>query len=687
MLTVGILISALGLAVMIGWKTHNKEMVQIYRTYPGMQFNTALSVFFLGISAIALAFNKKFIVTLFSLLALCISTLTLLQYIFTIDFKIDQFFSTYDLKYPMAFPGRMAVNTALCISLSSVCLLMMNCLERTYGLVQLLSCVLLSISGIAVFGFIARLESSLAWSDFTRMGFQTAVGFFILGLAIFTSSAFVSFKKHHFFFITPLSVCTGMLLASFGIWQTFKTQEYLNFREISQDAAQYLSKTTESILSFNIKIFQRIAQRWNIIKDLPEGVWIKEKQNYLRDIQGLKDLQVIAYKDVDKDVLEKISQGFCYIENSNHGFITIYVPIIENDKLSEILIAKLDLIKAIEGSISNSIKNNYQLFVYDNGSPIAKLGNMSLPILHSGETSSFQFDELNYKFELFPLKQFFEDHRNALSLIVLYLGFGMSLLATMLAYFAQQFYKKKREAESASEAKGSFLANMSHEIRTPLNGIIGTTTLLNETTLDEKQTKYVQRINSSGKMLLNLICNILDLSKIEAGELTISSAPCNLETILKEVIESMRDLAKAKGLEFVVHYPKDHNFNVYSDSLRLKQIFTNLINNAIKFTKSGTVTVSMNVVKENNETSIIRFEIADTGIGIPKEKFHLLFHNFFQVDDSITRNFGGTGLGLAICKQLVEKLNGEIGVESKVGSGSTFWVQIPFIKNQKSRNL
>ncbi len=244
--------------------------------------------------------------------------------------------------------------------------------------------------------------------------------------------------------------------------------------------------------------------------------------------------------------------------------------------------------------------------------------------------------------------------------------------------------RARQVAEEATAAKASFLANMSHEIRTPLNSIIGFTDLLREDrTLDETQSRYLQLIQNAGSVLLTIVNDILNLAKIEAGKIEIQRENFALETFVDNTVSIVHGAADAKGLEMRVWL--DSNLAPYycGDEARLRQVLLNLLNNAVKFTSNGYVSLEIRRLAQNAGTHSLRFSVADTGVGIEPANQKHLFEAFAQADVSVSRDYGGTGLGLAICERLIGVMGGRIGLSSSPGAGSTFWFEIDLPPGEK----
>lgn len=695
----GTVLTILSLSVLIGWHTENSLLIQLHPTFVPMQYNTALCFFLLGIGTISYASSHKKLSDLFGFIVFIIAATTLLEYITDKNFGIDQFFFKYNLTYETPNPGRMAFNTAICFITSSIILLLSD-LKRTkttIAIKQIISAFIVAVASISLYGYFSGSESASVWTDISRMAFHTAVGFLLFGSAFFIYKLIISFQMKLFGIAAPISMGLMLSLISIGVFQGFSAQEDGQVKYLTSEMSKYLVNKIEDSFRSDLNALNRMAERWPVYRPLPLSYWQKDVDNYYNDIPSIESIKV-----VDEAFITPINETFkttqspsadMIISNTHEGFLDIIIPIREKAQKQKFLYTVFNLRTFFLQNLKDSQHiNQYQVSLYNGKNKLLTLGDGTSETYEKGEKATVSLNGLEFQIYVFYTSLDALDSLFHIKYAIIFFCVIMTILSMLVIYFTQLLYKEKihlkntiqaldiekNKSDEANRAKSSFLANMSHEIRTPLNGIIGTSSLLSQTSMNEKQVKYSTRIESCGNILLNLINDILDISKIESGELKLESIPVNLQATVKEITDYMKYQIEEKGLELIVNYSEELYMNVYSDSLRLKQILQNLLSNAIKFTQNGQIILSVTLLNRIDDQILVKFEVKDSGIGISPDKFSRLFQKFSQVDESTTRKFGGTGLGLSICKQLIKLLGGDIHVKSEEGKGSIFWFELPF---------
>ncbi len=446
---------------------------------------------------------------------------------------------------------------------------------------------------------------------------------------------------------------------------------------------KYGNNISVSLIATNIIINNEIVAYLGIYRDIS----VERKNQLIQEI--LYNISTAALNQLDiKDIYPTIVHELSKIWDTNNFFIALYdkdretlsLPFFADEKDNfDVLPARKTITRWVIGLKKSVLLKLNDLKDLENSGDIDLVGApckvwMGVPLKADKEIIGVMALQ-DYHDE----NKFSQDDVNVLEFIANQIAIAIQR-RTML----DNVIAASRKAEEAAESKQQFMSTMSHEIRTPLNEVIGITNLLLQGSPREDQMDYIKTLRFSGNHLLTLVNDVLDYNKMESGKIVFEQARFNLSDFLKDIMRSYSFRSKSKNIDFDIIKENDLPDEVIGDSIRLNQILSNLLSNALKFTSAGSIYLIVNELERDNDKTTIAFKVKDTGLGIAKEKHDLIFESFTQASSDTTRHYGGTGLGLAICKKLVELQGGKISVESELGKGSTFMFNLTFGISDKS---
>jgi PAS domain S-box-containing protein len=669
---------SISLLVLLGWAFDITVLKTIVPGYISMKVNTALGLGFMALALLLMKFPKSKIreAVMYSSAAIvfAIGLLTLLQYLTGANFGIDEFFFKDPVSAGAMIPaGRLAPITAVNFILMSLGLTM-SIRKVWMRTAQFLIFVAFLISFQALVSYLLGTTDSFGAAFYTRMALHTAFLFSFLSIGMLLARPQDGLME---VLGSPLSagaVSRKLMIAAMLV------PPVVAWIQVQGQNMKFYDADFGTLLKIMGNIVFLLVVIWRVCLEL--------KGSEESRIEAQRALQ-ISNSDLEKKVFER-TQAFqeseaqvrailnsaldAIIGMDSEGMINEWNPRAESMfgwKKEEVLGRKLSSIIVPEAFREAHDKGLARFFK----TKTSKILNQNLELV------AIRKDQTEFPIEL------------SVSAIPLTNGFVFTAFISdiskrkddeaQMKKLNLELEMKVQEAKQASELKSFFLANMSHEIRTPINGVIGMTGLVLDTNLNSNQREYCEIIKASANSLLYIVNDILDLSKIEAGKLELEKIDFEITSVLGDLHRSMVHTAQAKDLSLTFDIPKSLTVNVNGDPGRLRQIFLNLISNAIKFTEKGSVHVSGKVSEETSESIHLQFEVQDSGIGISAETLPRLFQPFSQADQSTTRRFGGTGLGLSICQHMVEMMGGQIGVRSVLNQGTTFWFTVQL---EKSRN-
>jgi len=698
-LTLGGLLSMLGLAIVLGWHTHQTAWLQWGSVAPQVGYAAGLAFFLAGMALLGL-FSSQSSVSLF------FAALTLIVSLFSQSPLWAKLLVWMDIT-----SGQLAPGTQVCLWLAGLAILAgWRGLERLAVMQGLTGLVISAVGFVAGFGYLVDMRGGYQWASSALISPPEAAGLILLGLAL----ASFGWERERqlgrkLLSYLPWQVGVSVLFGTLLVWNGLRVRDQDRFDSWVAGKTDEIRNELTTRLDTYVKAMTHLTRRWDW-EGIPRGKeWDRQLRLYSDSYHylGLRLAQRPPAPSVKEFELARRERlpTIVSLGTSSPAEYEIWVPLYQRNQFEGYLVATFAMPQLMNHLIQDGLGAGFDWTLWEGRTQIFNRKDSLQPPIGVGRTIALMTARKVWHLTLKPTDVLRRQQKSFLAETVLGLGAMLALWLAAVIHLAQAARKRAAETErvngilrreiaerervqkeleqaskaalAAAHAKSDFLANMSHEIRTPLNAVIGMAELLQDTRLSRQQKESTSIIAYSAKALLTLINDILDFSKIEAGKIVLDREEFSLPDLLQGVQKMLVAEAKRKHLQFGISYNGKLPDRLQGDSNRVRQVLLNLVNNAIKFTEKGRVTILVSAKAVDENRSEVRFEVIDTGIGIARAAQPKLFSAFTQADSSTTRKFGGTGLGLSICRRLVSLMQGQIGFSSHPGKGSRFWFSLP----------